>query len=695
MGHRTDTRGVALISALVFLAIVAVFLSIASISAIANRSNAANAVRTSQVQLAAEAGLERAVYEVWHRVWQNYPGFRTMDAYRTRLGALGLANGASVRLTATLPNHATYAVTIRREDRPGAVHFHVTSTATLPDGRTRRTLAQEFYVQGGLFKGFDFALLTNNANCIFCHTKVYSLDAFKGPPSSGSPWKKAKVAALDTLLIRANSADTLVAGTIYTRGRFLNKDGTPITDPTTVDVRSLLAPGSGNIVDQAPRPLSPVDCASVGACTPNQNFYYHYPTSQRVKKWFGGQWPDGELPDTFPLPLPDDNGNRLIDDAEWNTAVSKSLQGLDPDNPPGVIQGGVLVQNPTGLTAWPAAGNVTRVNSGTRGSYLLDGSAAPLEIRGTVFIDGDVFIRGRIRGEGKIIARGNIYVLGDLVYDCGLGAALQACDYANPDAMPKFALAAVGNILIGDYLTPKGGNITDPNDIDPGKATTRTVCKKKKKKKKCKKKSNAGSSFTMSEITLFNRAELLKAIADPGYVPRFYRLRPGDPLYFWPISDKEHGDKYSDFATLKRNTSVCASKTKKGGCDRLLSASEVNAILDRAVVYDLAPKGLSETALKRLWIQSVQQNPARAPGALRTDGLLYSANAIFALARSANKYGSKLQGQWDLRGALVAADTGILVPGGITIYHDYRLARFLKIRNTGQVRLYRSHWRLQ
>jgi hypothetical protein len=321
----------------------------------------------------------------------------------------------------------------------------------------------------------------------------------------------------------------------------------------------------------------------------------------------------------------------------------------------------------------------------------MDCKSQPLEINGTVYVDGDLVIRGKVRGNGKLVVRGNVYVLGDLTYDCTATQGSSNCNYSRPETLPKFGLVAGGNILIGDYLTPKGGNITSLSSIDPGSG-------------------KGDASFTMSEVTLFNRAELLKALADPNYRPRFYKLkgstdptnltdRTDVPLYFWNDPTKEHGDSYRDFTALvgPGATYPLVVRISSTQTYTFNSAAAVQNFLTTrgAAIYSLGPNNnwISESTLKGMWVTEIE-NSTRTPPALRTDGLLYSANAIFALARKK----SKVQGQWDIRGSVVAADTGILVPGnggtGLNIYHDSRLKDFFTIRDNDKPVLRRSGWKV-
>ncbi len=74
-------------------------------------------------------------------------------------------------------------------------------------------------------------------------------------------------------------------------------------------------------------------------------------------------------------------------------------------------------------------------------------------IDGTIKINGDLVIRGKFKGSGRFVVRGNIYVVGDVVYDCS-GKACKTSDYAEPANLPKLALLAGGNIIVGEYDHP-------------------------------------------------------------------------------------------------------------------------------------------------------------------------------------------------------------------------------------------------
>ncbi len=86
---------------------------------------------------------------------------------------------------------------------------------------------------------------------------------------------------------------------------------------------------------------------------------------------------------------------------------------------------------------------------------MLSGGRRPMQLTGTIIVNGDLVIRGKVLGNGRIVARGNIYVVGDLVYSCDtVGTVCTKAQYAAGTNLPKLALLAGGNIIVGDYDAP-------------------------------------------------------------------------------------------------------------------------------------------------------------------------------------------------------------------------------------------------
>jgi hypothetical protein len=647
-------QGIVLVSAITFLAVAAALVAVALLVGTAQRRLSSDSVHTTSAQFIAEAGISQAIYENYNKLIEPLTtANRNADQYKLKLQTAGFTNGTTKTYTGSL-NGGEYSAAITRQDQAGQVQFKVKSKGTLPGG-SARVIEQDFFVNTGLFKGFEYALLSNNVNCIFCHAKVTTMEAAYGT-INGS--KRVKVGTLESLQIRDTSADTLIGGSLYTRGSFENKTGTAITNPSGVDVKtyavSTTDPNAGTVSNTVTN-LNAQDCSLSNSCQANNNFYKNYPLGEGL---------DGELPDKFPTPVADTNGNKKIDDGEWTAAISNELS-------PGTLSGGSIKQvgktSPfTQVTA--SSLNTNSSASGIGSNLILDGTTTPIEINGTVYVDGDVVIKGKIKGNGKIVARGNVYVVGDIEYDCN-----GPCSYANPGTLPKFGLVAGGNMMVGDYVSPTKSTATQLlNSATLAPAT-------------------GDISFSMSEMYGFNKRERNKALADPTYVPRFYRRGPAETRVLYYNGTGERAAKYATDVT------------------------EIDAaLLARGTVVDLAPNNgwLSESQVKQMWIDTIE-TPARATSSFNTalkkplqiDALLYSSNAIFTLARKL----SKVNGQMTLNGSLIAADTGVLVPGpetgdvttnnasstpGLRIHYDQRLSDLVKLRGSSKLVITQSNYRL-
>jgi hypothetical protein len=259
-------------------------------------------------------------------------------------------------------------------------------------------------------------------------------------------------------------------------------------------------------------------------------------------------------------------------------------------------------------------------------------------------------------------------------------------------------------------------------------------------------------SFAYREASLLNRAELWRALRDDTYVPRFYRLTGGAPVTFWNSPTGEGADDRADarFVELLDGTPT-PYRAPDGTTDSAVSLpvpypvaafpgatpalvtmnvtqGRFRDVLQRAVIQTLGSGGAAfdPVSLKRLWVDGVECSRSRAAscdrprGPLRTDGLLYTPNALLALVRKASV--SDALGQWDVRGALVAADLGVLATGpdpegldagtrrlltegwagvqrgdretqrGLALYHDARLADHADLPSDERPVLVRGEW---
>ncbi|GIW36604.1 MAG: hypothetical protein KatS3mg073_0749 [Meiothermus sp.] len=705
-----NTKGITLVSTLVFMFIVIILVSVASLTSLNNRRNAQDALRTSQAQFAAEAGLERAVARLWHEVLAAAAS-PSVSAYAAELNRIGLTNGTTLSSlfgdSQSLGDGSSFVVRVSRQDDtstdPDAIVLTLISTGTLADGTTRR-LRQVFRIDRAFFP-FDYALLTNNAECIFCHLDVKSMDALRGNPTADPStwWRRAKVGVLESLIMRDDEEAGVVHGSLVARGTVSQQYSGNIGPSNRY--RTTMNPGDARIRSTTLVSATPADCSTPSNCTTPQNLYYNYPDSNNLAA-FGNRAPDGELPDSFPLPIADTNNNRLIDDAEWDAEVSSSLAGTSESYSAGSITAAMTI-NPSGSITWPDGGSVLTQTSADlgrgRSNVILDGSVTPITLSGTVFINGDVVIRGRVRGNGTILARGNVYVMGDLTYDCGTGSTLAACDYSTPSRLPQLNLIAGGNAVVGDYMTIDTW-LNDPtrDNVDMLSTSrnqqTMTFCQANPTDQACsqlrfqpwdnRRVQSQRPNLALTEIANFNRRELQRYLRDSSYRPRLYTF--GENQIYFSTGCSHDPQNYANYSAIRGGASVSFCRGDEKLSTVTLTDAQASSILSRAARYEVTSDTFNNAILKNLWANSMN---ARGTGPLRTDGLLYSANAIFGLSQ--RKY-SKLNGRWDLRGGLVAADTGIFVPGpgdgtsGLTIYHDNRLRP--RIAAGQQAQLNRGIW---
>lgn len=728
--------GFALVTALSFVIIIGVVVGTALYLSATNRRLSAETVRTTQAQYAAEAGIEQVVRTYWTDIWAaNPPGTRTLRTYRSLLNPV-LANGATKTLPAGDVDGNTYNVTVRRVDQtlgPQITSFIITSTGKTADGVNTRVLSQTLRIAPRNYAGLQYALLSNNVNCTFCHTKIETMEGAYGNTAGGKD--RVKVGTLESLELRVagrnsftDAVDTAINGTLYTRGKVLDQNRNDYNLGETNDINFTKTDTNGKVAwdPNKTRPADNLekaniqDCTKV-TCTANNNFYQNYTS---------GSGADGDLPTSFPQPVPDNNAglnDRFTSNSEWaeyitdtvaeeGKAGTLSVAGAGSsmlyketavsDNKQQQLDIKVKDKNFSSIVSTADRSNTVR---GVTGNLKIKGN---MRIDGTVFVDGDVIISGRLSGTGKIIARGNIYVTGDIEYNCGSDTAPADCDYSDSANLPQLALVSGGNTLVGDYLS---GNKASRDDLrtsttmEPGFPSNFE---------------NGGKlSYVAAEIANFNKLEYTKARANSSYIPRFYRMRPGDPIIRY-TGNGENASNYNigqlagvdgDIECNKK----CKSKSLSNDTDR--------DIYNRSRVLDLSPADnwQSEGDVKQAWIDNIE-TPTRPKAKfplnttlnkpLQLDATIYTSNAAFALARGCQNTGpcgddgrSKLQGRIVMNGSLIAADSGVLSPGeggkqslfqngdrdiGLRIHYDARIQNLISLGKGDVVNLSRSDFQL-
>ena len=128
-----------------------------------------------------------------------------------------------------------------------------------------------------------------------------------------------------------NGSDSLVYGSMYVRAPkskigFGNTTAAPYTTANThyvLNSDGTVDVGNNNSMTKTLLKDDPTIAFDVGPTVtalpgPNKPLYYNYPTSTQVQAApYNGKWPDIVLPDSFPSPIPDNEGNSNISDAEW------------------------------------------------------------------------------------------------------------------------------------------------------------------------------------------------------------------------------------------------------------------------------------------------------------------------------------------------------------------------------------------
>ncbi|MFQ5453488.1 MAG: hypothetical protein ACE5D6_04805, partial [Candidatus Zixiibacteriota bacterium] len=590
-------------------------------------SISANLQNSSRAFYSSEAGIALARAKLWNEYvnWastnpQKLPGeIGNRDTYTQYLSEIGLADSSQVKLYSSYElggGQMIDSVSVSREDIIGATLLSVVSAGSSLDG-SKNTIQSDLVVEGEAFKGFEFAVLANNVNCIMCHATIDNVErVYNSDPAKEGTFDRVKIASLESMLIRTTSADSYVAGTVYTRGNVTDKTGNIITNlsPTGNGLGGYdISSTDGKIQE----PLNYVSLSNTtGSPLPQYgNLYLNYPTET-------DEMTDGNLPETFPPPFSDENGNKIVDDPEFDELASNSSGG---------INGGILYGLSAGDTytssSLPGSGNMGSVSQSYDGNLILVGTDAnPININGSVAINGDVIIQGKVQGTGQIFARGNVYITGDLTYNDGDSAGNRTFGVSSGGNRNALSVAAGKNILVGDYLTPKKGDILDKNVIDPGNLS-----------------GGEDFSFTQSEMTLFNRGEWTKTQAqlpdidgnmvanatyDPTYQPRYYVMNDGDPVYIFNknYTDKK-GKSKGTYWDPSSNSWMGKEHTSKYDMSALTKLDPGDSELNGSTIISLSSTSdwISPQTLKELWIDD--ENNRNSGDEFKIDGQLYTNNS--------------------------------------------------------------------
>jgi|GEM_PF-2478201 len=743
--------GFAIVTAISFMVVVGVLVSTALLLGYSNKIRSSETVFTTQAQTTAEAGVDYALKKIYTDVLASKSvQDRSYIVYKKFLNdkvfsvADGLAVGSSTKLLdkgkVTFTNTVggqPFTTIVSRNDfddkDPPQILLTIKSNGDVlrPDKTqvARRVLDQTIFISPAN-PTYDFALLANNVNCTFCHTRIESMkSAYTGVPAGTD---RVRVGTLQELEIRmaglANDfdwTDTVIGGTLYTRGRFLNQFRNDITLPGTDFLNYTIdqtAPTDGlpaKIQDGNLNKLKLQNCNNPGECKALNNFYTNYPSSGGI---------DGILPGNFPLPVNDVDADKVIDDTEWQNDIAFnytraantygtiapinagtlqlapmtwSLSSTKTDNNTNQNSDYVAVpSNPVPfanlsaasipLLANTLASPLTSGPNGIQGNLIVKGN---FNISGIVYVNGDLVISGQVYGKGRIITRGNIYVTGDIEYLCSpTGTLCAANDFKALDAkavkdktdtFPSLlGLLAGGNLMVGDYLSLSG--------LGSGSSQAHLLNSTQRANW-----SDSSLNFAYAEVANFNRSQ--NALANTpslcGTPTSTYRPR----FYLFDAADTQVRYTTNPVAELPGNDGATTKLAFNSPC------------VQQGVIVSLSPTAnwITPNVIKQEWINNVELQTATRPKytlpfdlvnnyptctklqvyscvykPLKIDATLYSANATIAMVRgttnndgngsfngqnsNANRTpGSRsiTDGRMIINGSLVSADMGVFSPG--------------------------------
>jgi len=773
--------GIALVPAMVVVSGLAIF-TMALLTAV---SSGKKTVLHQSDDFRISSAVESVAALSMERMWSNYVagnGGASGDiaSFRTYLsgagvmdagpgGPPGVDEGLDLVPFLDLPGQAGQerfndvnidAARLVRRDVGESTQLYLTIQASTTRGEDivnpvlNRAVQQAFTIEPAEFGGFDYALLANNVNCIFCHANIDSAERYWGTGTAGE-YEQIKVGTLHSLMVRHDAdgsggalndfdADSYIAGQLIVRGDSLFDNGTPISGGDWSQLSLQGYETTDGLINED-YGLNVVEFDD------GENLFPDYPTDYSEMQALAGA-----LPLEFPSPFPDDGAidpqtglpdpaaanNRVIDDIEFDRVAGNAYGEVSA----GIIslmgegeQINSLVDYANAIGPMGEDQDVESMasvgGSAHSGNVLLTGwPNNPIQITGDVVIDGDLVIQGHIQGEGSIYVRGNVYIPSSLMYADGTDDSGNRTygldDSGTPNAL---GLTAGGNIIIGDFQRP---NSLQPDwswsppgtmEIISGNPDTGDVMVDP-------------WSFALAEISLFNRDEWAKTqptlpdqtgnqVANPGYVadyiPRYYHYGEDttipiynrtDPYvdsggntvhrhYFDPARGTWITPDVLDEVPLGWDTNKLTYADPSNPADPILFNGDGST---RAVTsHMLHGDGWMDPAVYKAGVEYFEsQLSSDTP--FRVDGLLYTNNAIFGIVNR----NTPMKGRMIVNGGLVAADIGLLVPGryalagddpherspesnyaiGLQLNYDVRTKEMLNVVNPLQVQLKRTLW---
>ena len=439
-GRRADRRtGIALVPVILVVSGLAVF-TVALLSAVLSGSRTiVHQDEDYRVASAVESVAALAAEGLWSRYVAEEGGAAgDVASFRAYLAGQGIPDAGPGGLPAAtdgkdllgdlgLPvekGHTRFndvivdAVNVVRRDAADATQLFLTVSASTSRGEglvnpvLNRAVQQVYTVEPADFPGFEYALLANNVNCIFCHTRVDNAERWWNTGELNLS-ARVKVGTLESLMIRHNGdgltamindydADSFIAGSLYVRGHLTDGSGNPVTDWAAQSFKAHPFDAAGNIIEDVfgldTVPFSPAGDPP----EPWENLYLAYASEYAAQV-------DGYLPDHFPSPFADDGGmdpatgvfdgsgagNKRVDDSEFHDVASGAIGSITAGTV-NVTDPGTVIDTLAEYADAVQLGNRDQLVSdghGVSGNVILTGTEAePIWIDGTLAIDGDLVI---------------------------------------------------------------------------------------------------------------------------------------------------------------------------------------------------------------------------------------------------------------------------------------------------------------
>ncbi len=264
-----------------------------------------------------------------------------------------------------------------------------------------KSVERTLKISGNPSNDDEFALLTNDINCSFCHLQVDNMTRAYADINSTNKFKRVKIGTLNGVNFNGlgHNNDTLIAGTIYSRGDAKPNAGTDVYFAQWADSANpgLLKAGTNSSIgagsntrkytaveaDGAYNPAAaPEEVKAIDAIKPPYaktkfgKIYYNYPRPSTVGNapW-NTEWPDGAVPEKFITVIPETVDDGLITDSEWANYIASAPSGkLEIESGSTGVTYGIRRPRSAVSNTDPISYDPVRQTNGFVGTRLGDGS---------------------------------------------------------------------------------------------------------------------------------------------------------------------------------------------------------------------------------------------------------------------------------------------------------------------------------